>query len=423
MKKYLPMIFRAPDQGGAAVAEQPARPVETSYVDTPPGDADNPFIKALTTDPDAPKKEEAPKTEKKESAPEPKKEPESKPDKKSDVPRKLFKKSADPAPETKTEPPTSEIDAIKEPEGLSENNKTGWEAIRGKAKHFESEAKTQTARVSELEKRLEAVSQAEKDFEAAKARNAELEKLVERTNVEAHPKFQEKYVAGRQKLVDAVQSLIKDNGKEPDSVASALALKGKPRIDALREIADDLPGYQQGLLGNLIMQLDTLDSEAAEKRSDSAKYLKEMGEERAREDQRSRETFRKEAESAFDQALRKVRGEYETFQKSDDHAQWNEDGEKIIQQSRAAFLDNDNMVEAAVITLKAGATDVYRNLYIRSDEALEKAEAKVAELTSELQKIHDGGPRAADGGSDPQAKPVGFIESLESQTGMNRNTR
>jgi len=179
-----------------------------------------------------------------------------KPERPADIPETLLgKKDAKKEPEPEKEP-ESEIAKIKPPDFRNPVKKEQWEALHNKAAELEKGKLASDRKVAEMEKRIAEAETKGKNTEELEKKLADLQKqndeyqeLVRQTNVEMDPQFRKTYIEGRANKVKEIEAIISDAGGEVGDVATALALKGKARVDALRLISDELPGYLQGLLG------------------------------------------------------------------------------------------------------------------------------------------------------------------------------
>lgn len=371
------------------------------------GDNDNPFVRAMKTDIDAP------------PVSEPRQEPVKQEPVKAEPKLKaadLFKKK--PAEAKTDEPPPSEVDAIKAPDNLTEPNKVGWEALRQKAKSYEARVRELEGKTPELETKAQAAAKLEQELADLRAKHQEMSVLVERANIEAHPDFRAKYIDGRAALVKEAQDYLRDTGAEPGDIEAALALKGKARIDALRDVADALPGYLQGMLGQTIKQLDSLDAEAGAKREKSGEYWKEIQAQQQQREIAQRESFAKESSLAFEKALHRVKAENPFLQKVEGDDAWSSTADAIVKEARSFYETNDSLEVAAENAVLAKSAKPMLEMITRQIEDGEAKDKKIAELESELKKLHGGGPRISASATSPDKAPKGFMERLQAETGM-----
>jgi hypothetical protein len=387
-----------------ALAEPPATAaVEApAEINVPP--AENPFVRAFKEDTAAPV-EKAPETPT-ESA------PEALAESSGDATRQLFRKKA--GSETQETAPESEIDKIKPPEKLSEANQTGWEALRGKAKTFEARVRELETEYPTLKEKAAAVEKLEAELKSREEALAQAKAHVERADAANSPEFRSKYVDGRAKIVSDVEALVKANEGDPADVAAALALKGAARMKALASVAESIPGFQQGILGNLLQQLDSLDTEAAAKLEKSGDYWKEVQAERAAKDQQAAEAFTKQSRVAFDAAKRRAAADIQVLQRVEGNDEWNARAETIIKDAEKAFFETDSLDTGAEMAILAKSAPVFRDMLVAEMDRSDGLEKKVADLEAELRKIHGGAPGATGraNGERPAAK-MSFMERIQ----------
>lgn len=351
------------------------------------------FEKAMETAPEIPgdtTSEGAPPPKKEEPKQEPKKEPVAEP-KKEATPRELFKKSE---PERKTETPPeakSAVDEIAPPDFKGDKKAlAGWDALKGKAKEYETTAKTHEAKAKELETKLAEYEPLKTQLAERDAKLKEYDKIVTRARLEDHPDFRKEFVEGRQKVVDRAKSIIEESDGDPKAIETALNLRGKARAEALREVSKDLDSFQAGRLGRAIDELNDLDERAQAKRDaaqDSYKQLQEQEKQRAAEESAKRQQGRA---AEFADTLRRLRGELEVLQKVDGYDDHNAKADQIAKEAKDYCDEHPDADPEAELLARAFARQ--RDLYLNAEERAEKAEKKVAEMEKELKAIHSKYP-------------------------------
>lgn len=303
------------------------------------------------------------------------------------VPENLFKK------EETAKPVESEIDKIVEPTFKTDGERSNFKALRDKAKDYETKTRAGETKIAELEAKIKEVEARGGDTEKLTARladyerkTAEYEELLAKTNIEEHPAFKKEFVEGRAKIVDRAKRLIEEAGGDVAAITTALNLRGKARFDALREVASDLDGFQQGRLGKCIDELSELDETADAKRAAAAQSYKELQENDRQQSERSRQEFTATARRAFETATKSVG--LEVLTKIEGNDWWNKQADEIQENARKFYEGNDSIDTAAQAALKASAMPVYRDLYIGERKENASLSAKVAELEKELKGIH-----------------------------------
>ena len=97
-------------------------------------------------------------------------------------------------------------------------------------------------------------------LEMTKKERDELLTRLERYDLQATPAFQEKYIKPRQQKFDDAYSLVRDAGGNPEALARAMSLAGKPRIEALEEIAESIP--QQIMRNRFERLIEAIDADS-----------------------------------------------------------------------------------------------------------------------------------------------------------------
>ncbi len=369
---------------------------DLNVIDTPPAPAGKvgfaeAFTRALKTDPDLPTPpvEPPPVQPKKETT-------------KPVIPDSLIKK------EVVAEPAKSELDSIPEPKGEAE--KKNFTALREKAKAFETKA-------TELEKKIADFEAKGKDTEGLQAKLSELEKtnaeyleIVTRSNVENHPDFKKQFVEGRQNLVKRAQSIIEESGGDKDAIATALNLRGKARVDALREAAADLDGFQHGRLGKVIDELSTLDEQADAKIAESRKTWEEMQTHDKETATKQQQDFAHKVQTTFDTTAKKLSAELEVLAHVDGNDEWNKQADAILKDARAFVETNKDLPTSMEVAILGKAAPIYREAFLNERAVTEKQAKQIADMEKELKGIYSKTPNLKGGTQNAPVKKQGFIE-------------
>lgn len=320
------------------------------------------------------------------------------------IPSELIKK------ETPAEPAKSELDSIPEP--TDEKAKSGFKTLREKAKAFETKA-------NELEKKIVEFEAKGKDSEGLQAKLADLEKknaeyleIVTRSNVENHPDFQKQFVEGRQNLIKRAQTIIEESGGDKNSIATALNLRGKARVDALREAASELDGFQQGRLGKVIDELSDLDEQADTKIAESRKTWETMQASDKDKTAKQHQEFAHSVQTSFETTAKRLRGELEVLAHVEGNDAWNQQADNIVKEAQSFVETNKDLPTSMEVAIWGKAGPVYREAFLAERKQNEANEKRIAEMTAELKGIYNKTPNLNAGkttGAVP-AKKMGFLE-------------
>lgn len=316
----------------------------------------------------------------------------------------------------------SEIDTIPDPKFKNEDERKNFTTLRQKAKEYESKVSALEARIAEAEIKGKSTEALETKLKEIEAKNAELSEVVSLANVEALPEFRQKYVDGRRKLVEAAQSIISDNGGDANAIEIALSLKGKARVDALREVVDDMPGFQQGIFGQVIRELDVLDGEAAQARSKSGEYWKEYQKRQEQQQEEAQKDEIRRVHESYEQAKKRLSSELEVLRplKKEGMEWWDKQADEILNGAKTEFTEKWTFQTAAEAAIKARACDVYRELFAKEREYADKEiparDKRIAELESELKGIYAKSPSMAGARVEANGAPKkGFFDILSEE--------
>lgn len=335
------------------------------------------------------------------------------------IPTELVKKpDAVPVEKKDEKPVVSEIDAIPDYTGKNEGEKSNFKKLREKAQEYEKQAK-------ELRAELDGIKPKLTDSDTLQKRIVDLEKerdgyldIVSKTRVENHPEFQKEFVEGRNNLIKRAQSIMTESGADADAIKTALNLRGKDRVDAIREATGEMDGLQLGRLGRVIDELSTLDERADAKITDSRKTWDEIQTgEKAKADA-SQAEFAQKVKTSFDSTASRLKGDFEVLNHVEGNAEWNAKADAIISDSRKFAESNRDINVAMEKAIMAHMAPVYREAYL--DEAkysatvLKRAEAAEAELAG----IYKASPslkngEGNNGGGEKATSNMSFVDRFK----------
>lgn len=305
----------------------------------------------------------------------------------------------------------SAADDIKPPSLPNPKAKDSWESMKAAVRAAE-------AKVADTEKYTAAAAAAEAKLAAAEARLAEREAklaeydgIVTRARLDDHPDFRREFIDGRSKLIERAQTIIDESGGDKDAVATALNLKGRPRVEALREIAGDLDNFQSGRLGRVIDELTDLDARGDAKRATAADAYKELQEQDRQREIEGRSDLVKRKFLEFEDTTRRMRGELEVFNKVDGDDAWNAKSETIVREAKE-YMDANPHADVEAV-LHARAMPVYRELFLAARTEGEAKDAKIAEMEAELKGIHGKRPGLTPRSAEGKTAGKSFTERME----------
>lgn len=99
-------------------------------------------------------------------------------------------------------------------------------------------------------------------IEQQKQQIAQLSEIVQRSELKAHPQFQQRFIIPRTRNMTEVQRIVKEMGGDPDTVEHALSLKGRAKVTALDDIVSGIESpVLRDKIGRLIDGIESIDLE------------------------------------------------------------------------------------------------------------------------------------------------------------------
>lgn len=330
------------------------------------------------------------------------------------LPTELFDGKKEPV-QKEEESTTFEIDKITDPEFKDAKRKAQWDEVKTQGREWEKKAKAGEAKATELEARIKELDGKGKDTEGLQAKlealekqNAEWREIIQKVNIELDPEFRKTHIEGRKKLIENARAIVEESGVDANVIETALNLRGKPRIEAIKSIEEELGSFQSGRLGRVIDALNELDASAEAKRSSPDKYIAEQQARRTQQESEQRDKMARTANLAYDAAEKKTAAELEVLRPVDGNDWWNDQGNNIRKGARELYLNNEDPQVAATVCLQAKAMPVYRDLFLNQRQENAKLSAELAEKTAELKKLFKTTPPLRGGGSAPSSGPKDF---------------
>lgn len=216
-----------------------------------------------------------------------------------------------------------------------------------------------------------------------KERDELLEKVT-RLDLTQHPQFQQQYIAPREKAFQDASQIVRDSGGDPTAVARAMGLTGKPRLDALEEIADGIENKMAR--GRFERAVETIDEKTREI-NEKLRNAKQTSEELRRQDTISREEQlqqeSKQWKGLLSAAHRNLLENHklEPLQKVDKpgYEWWNEQADEILTVAEDILL-KATPEKAATAAVLAGSADAFRKMWLAEKAARIALDKEVAEL-------------------------------------------
>ena len=198
----------------------------------------------------------------------------------------------------KEEDSQSELDEIKEPDGMSEASKEGWSALKEKAKTFEKENQELKDKISQYEGNPEQVSQYNQEIEELRKEKEELLNKIAEKDLTAHPEFQEKYDNPYSESVKKLEAVLEDSDSE-FKVKDLLKMKRRDLADAVEEITEGMPKVYARDFVEEIAKAKDLEAAREEALGNASQFMTSMNE------QQTNQAF-----ESFNQTASQFKNEY-----------------------------------------------------------------------------------------------------------------
>lgn len=233
-------------------------------------------------------------------------------------------------------------------------------------------------------------------LEFLEGQNRQMQEVLTRVGVEQSAEFQNNILRPLHQAWNEAARIVNEAGGDPQSLAKAMSLNGKAQFEALDELFSEMPESAK---------LEAHDALRTYRRFEDARKAAIANAPAALEGIRKRETERQfnmvkqqqaEMRNIFDAALEKLKADkVEVFLKTDspEGKWWNEQNDKIVQQSRELYLENTDLNRVAVACLLAPAADAYRKLWLNSQKTISELKKVISErISSEPNLTENGGP-------------------------------
>ena len=353
------------------------------------------------------------------------------------------------APKVKTEPkkedkaavapkdePTSISDILfKEPDSaVPSPEKTDTEPVRvetpaefkGKTKeHFEKlslsefehrkKAAAAEKKIAELEKRQADGDPAAKErIQALETQLKQYDALVERANLEMHPRFQAEFVIPRQQLLESARNAAQDAGVDPQALEAALALKGKAQAERLDELYADITSPTlRGKIERAVDNIGNLDSRKENVLKNQAVVMKQLQQEDLVRQNKELERTEQTVKAGLRAAQNLLQDKFKMFAPVDNpqYKDWNERldrDDKIAETIMLKITDPTEMAVAAKLASRFPATY----------DALMEVCMENKELKRQLQDYRGSEPDLGGGGNrkvantDDDDEELGVAEAM-----------
>lgn len=347
---------------------------------------------------------------------EPKGEPEAAPVEKKDPPAEKPKKEPKPDPllgmlDPVKEAPKSEptVDPAKEAEIAA-----ATKGMSGKAaENFRMIAKARDeaqAEAAALKKEIETLKgspqftpeiKAKLDaYDALQQERDQLNAAMEKLGAERSPAYQNKFVKGRQALIDKAKGVIARNGGDATLFEQALGMTGAERAETMAAATGSMAALDSTRVSNLLTEIEALDEDGKKFIENARESLLNEEREAQQQELRQREELARNQDASFTQV---INGIFHKF--PDDHplaAEANPMVDAAVTKARE-FMQKETRYEEFVKAAAAYA------VYPQMKERMGILAQKLAEAEEKLAALEDAEPDISNGGgAAPKAETKGF---------------
>lgn len=238
-------------------------------------------------------------------------------------------------------------------------------------------------------------------IEQQKTQIEQLSQIVQRSELKAHPRFQQRFVLPRTQNLTEAQGIIKDMGGDPDALEHALSLRGKAKVAALEDIFQGVEStVLRDKLGRLVDGIESIDREMETVLKDS----KGTAEQLARQDKIAHHEQLMQQEQQLKSLLGAARKDLadnlglEVLKKTGkpEFKWWDDQVDEIDATAHSILFEGtpDKMAFAAVLAASAGplraAWQAERKARMALEERLAAFEEAEPELRDKAAKAKDG---------------------------------
>lgn len=272
-----------------------------------------------------------------------------------------------------------------------------FERVQTGAKKAVEQARAELAALkAELEKRGNGNSaELQKELDAIREAKSKLEEELERTALERHPKFREKYDAKEEGLRTQIERITKELGLDEDAIASAVSSSGKRRFSIMDDI--EMSSTARSHLINLMADLDKTQSDKQAEIGKSRERLREWQQEQEASAKLREERERAEEDRIFNSALEQAKSKLPAFRYIDGDTKFNSGVDERIALAKRIFNGESNHQEVAELTLRGIAATV-------DEKIIKNQAAKITEMTDTIARLTAASPGT---GQPPGIKPDG----------------
>jgi hypothetical protein len=233
----------------------------------------------------------------------------------------------------------------------------------------------------EIQAKLERLEAIEKEY-------GEMSSVMEKIGAERSPTYQNKFVKGRQELINKAKALVRKNGGDDVAFEEAIKLTGSDRNDAISTALVNINAMDSSRIGDLLTKLDVLDEEGEAFITNARESL--LAEEKAQQqaELQRRQQVAKDQDENFMKVVNTMLHKF-----PDDHplaAEANPMVDEVIAGAKEFLFKNEDFGEF----VKAA---VSHRMYPKMIEKLGAATKRIAELETMIEEYESAGPDVGNG--------------------------
>ncbi len=382
----------------AEVIDPPAT-ADTPPVATPPGETNfgDRYRDALAK---GDSKEKAPAKAEADKTPPPvveKKKADATPTKPSALDIAIGDKPAEAKPEVIVDEPD---DILKQFEDIKVPKSEHWERARATMRTQSDEKKTLRLELEKAKgelgkidpKTAENLTLTAKERDDLKGKNAELLDVITKINVKYSPDYQEKFVKGREKLLERAANRVKEYGGDIEKFNDALSLTGKYRTQALKEALVEVDDLDKPRIISVLDQIQALDDEGAELDKNPKHAFEELEAKRREQHERLAADNERARKSEFEKVDHSLKTNSVTLRIVGD-TQWDDEIKAAFSRADIHFTNDAPISKLREIAVKGERFDGVEKMLLDKDMELRAASKLLREYEESAPDFRGSGKK------------------------------
>lgn len=267
---------------------------------------------------------------------------------------------------------------------------------------LKSEKEKLASEVAELKAKL-ASPESQAQLEALQKERDELSKLLEQSDIERHPRFQQHYDGSLKRIAETAKQVVA--GENGEKIADMLRTGAFRSNDAaFRELISTLDSVEQAQIGALMLQSRTLHIERADELARAGERKKQL----QAQEEAAKVSESKRVMAQFESNIREIASADPLFSKRDGDDAWNAAVEKRVTTARDLMTSDLDAKSVANVAIWATVGPEYKDM-------LETQMAINAKMKQQIEALSAASPRVSgqQQSQQQQAAPAPADESWE----------